>query len=103
MSLIRNRQKSVIANGSTNYTGWITLEEGGVATLEGTFSATVTLQRLGSDGVIVDVTDNNGLVSTMTLPGTYTLSPNQTPSQYRLNCKNGAYTSGTVVMMIEGK
>lgn len=103
MALARNRQMVVTADGATNQTSWITLKHGGVITLEGSFSATVTLQRKGSDGNIVDVTNNSAIVSVFTQPGTYTLTPDEVPAQYRLNCKQGSFISGTLNAMIEGR
>lgn len=103
MSLARNRRLTVTADATTNQTGWCTCKSGGVVTLEGTFVGTVTLQRRGADGNIVDVTNNSAAVTTFTAAGTYTISPNMVPAEYRLNMKSGAYTSGTCAMMIEGK
>lgn len=102
----RNRQLIVTADATTNQTAFITLKQGGMVTIEapGAISATVTLQRKGSDGNIVDVTNNSGVVTTFTAVGTYTISPNLVPGQYRLNMKSGAYVSGQpITMMIEGR
>lgn len=103
---IRNRSLIVTADGASNQTGFITLKLGGIVTIEaaGAISATVTLQRKGSDGNIVDVTDNSGTVTTFTKTGTYTLNPDQVGAQYRLNMKSGAYVSGQpITMLIEGR
>lgn len=102
MGLARKRILVVTADGTTNQTGWCSCRSGGIVTLEGTFSATVTLQRRGADGVTVDVTNNAAVVTTFTAPGTYTMSPG-VQAEYRLNCKSGAYVSGTATMMIEGR
>lgn len=102
MALARNRKFIVSADGAANQTGWLTLRKGGVVTLEGTFVATVTLERLDAYGNIVAVTDNSGGATTFTLPGTYTIDPASTAANYRLNCQSGDFTSGPMTMMIEG-
>lgn len=103
MGLARRRSLTVSADGVNNQTAWISIKNGGVVSLEGTFAATVTLQRRGADGNIIDVTDNSGVISTFTLAGTYTMTPASTQAEYRLNCKSGAFVSGPMIMMIEGR
>lgn len=103
MGFARSRSLTVTADGATNQTAWNSLKKGGVVTLAGTFVATATLQRRGADGNIRDVTNNSGVVTTFTAPGTYTLAPAETQAEYRLNCKAGAFTSGSLGMMIEGR
>lgn len=103
MGLARKRVFTVTADGSTNQTAWCSIKAGGIVTLEGTFLGTVTLQRRGADGNTVDVTNNSAVVTTFTAAGTYTLTPVGVQAEYRLNMKAGAYTSGTCVMMIEGR
>lgn len=103
MGFARSRSLAVAADGLTNQTAWISLKKGGIVTVRGTFSATATLQRRGSDGNIVDVTNNSGVVTTFTAVGTYTLAPTETQAEYRLNVKSGAWVSGTMNLMIEGR
>lgn len=101
--MARSRSFTVSADGANNQTPFISLREGGLVTLEGTFVGTVTLQRKGSDGNIVDATGNTGTIVTYTAKGTYTIDCGQTQGLYRLNCKSGAFTSGPLIMMIEGR
>lgn len=105
MGFARMRSLTVSADGANNQTAWCSCKFGGVITIEvpGTMTGTVTLQRRGRDGVIVDVTDNSGTVTTFTKAGTYTMSPMSTQAEYRLNCKSGAFTTGPFTMMIEGR
>lgn len=107
MGLARYRKITLSGNGgpADQATGWCTLKYGGIVTFENTGSlvATFTLQRLGPDGVISDVTNNSGTVTTFAAAGTYTLNPDLVPAQYRLNCKSGAYTSGSGSAVIEGR
>lgn len=100
---VRNRQLTVSADGVSNQTPFLTCKKGGMVTLEGTFVATVTPQRRGVDGNIVDVTDSGGAVTTFTLPGTYPLNPEWVAGDYRLNIKSGAFTSGSIIMLLEGR
>lgn len=102
-ALARNRQLTVTADATTNQTGWITLKKGGVVTIRNAGTNPFTLQRMGSDGNAVDVTNNAGATTVFTANGTYTITPTETPAQYRLNCKSGAYVSGTSNVMIEGR
>lgn len=101
--MARYRSLVVTADGANNQTAPCTLRRGGIATLEGTFVATVTLQRKDPLGNWVDVTSNAGAVMTFTGPGTYTISPFDNWAQYRLNCKPGAFTSGSLTMIMEGR
>lgn len=107
MGFSRYRKITISSNGgpADQYTGWCSCREGGVVTIENTGSlvATWTLQRLGPDGVISDVTDNNGNVTKFTAAGTYSVNPQLISSQYRVNCKSGAYTSGSGSAMIDGR
>ena len=81
----------------------INLRSGGVLTLTGTWSATVTLQRkLPDESGWVDVTNNSGTATTFTTNGTFSISPSDSPSLWRWGVKTGNYTSGTVVGFIEG-
>lgn len=99
----RNRQLVVTADGANNQTAPCTLRRGGIVTLEGTFTATVTPERKDPNGNWVAVTDNTGTAVLFTKPGTYTLTPLDNWAQYRLNCKPGSFTSGTLTMIIEGR
>lgn len=107
MGLARYRKLTINSNGgpADQFTAWNTLKNGGIVTIENTGSlvAVWTLQRLGPDGVTVDVTNNSGVVTTFNAAGTYSLSPQLVPAQYRLNCKSGAYTSGSGSGMLEGR
>lgn len=100
MSLpVRNRQDSLSANSL--FSKVITLKNGGILTLEGVWVATVSLFRIGSDGNRVPVTGNTGTPVTFTANGTYTIAPNLVAGQYQWGTT--AYTSGTVVGMLEGR
>lgn len=103
MGYSRSRSLTVAADGATNQTGWISLKKGGVVTISGTLTGAITLQRRGADGVVNDVTDNVGAVSTFTAVGTYTLTPAETQAEYRLNAKSGAVSAFPFTMMIEGR
>lgn len=106
MGFARRRQIIVTADGANNQTPWISLKKGGVAIISapGAISATATLQRRNADGSIVDVTSNAGAVTTFTTTGTFTIAPNETQAEYRLNMKSGAYVSGQpITMAIEGR
>jgi hypothetical protein len=86
----------------------LAIKTGGILTLTGTFSATVSLQRLLEGTSIasptwVDVTNNAGVVTTFTLPGTYTIEPLSVPGIFRWGVKTGSYTSGTVVGTLAGQ
>lgn len=82
----------------------ITLKTGGVLTLTGTWTATVTLQRYESVGAAwVDVTSNAGSAFAPTGNGTYSIDPSYVSADYRFGVKTGNFTSGTVVGTIEGK
>lgn len=103
-ALARNRQITVTAtSASDRATPWILLKHGGVVTIEGGGSNPFVLERMGSDGVIVPVTNNAAAAVSFTTNGTYTLSPAKTPAQYRLNQKASTYVSGTSTAMIEGR
>lgn len=83
----------------------IAIKTGGLLTLTGTFTATVSLQRLldGTASTWVDVTNNSGTATTFTTIGTYTISPIAVPGIYRWGVKTGNYTSGTVVGTLAGQ
>lgn len=78
------------------------MKQGGVATISGTITGAVTLQRRGADMVWRDVTSNAGVVSTFTAVGTYTIAPSMVQAEYRLNAKLGAVSAFPFVMMLEG-
>lgn len=102
MTLPRRRALAVTADGASNQTGWISLKEGGVVTVTGTITGAITLQRRDAAGVISDVTNNSGVITTFTAVGTYTIGPNKTRSEYRLNAKSGAISGVPFNMSIEG-
>jgi len=86
----------------------LAIKTGGLLTLTGTFSATVSLQRLLDGTTIasptwVDVTNNEGTVVTFALTGTYTIEPLSVPGIFRWGVKTGAYTSGTVTGTLAGQ
>lgn len=98
----RRRTASITAQNT--FSDPIALRKGGVLTLTGTWSATVSVQRYdeGSAGW-VDVTNNSGTAFTATANGTYSIAPAETNALYRFGVKTGAFTSGTVVGSIEGR
>lgn len=102
MGFARSRKVTVTADGANNQTPWCSCKKGGIATIAGTITGAVTLQRKGADNVIVDVTDNSGTVITFTKIGTYTISPSLTQAEYRLNAKAGAVSAFPFTMMVEG-
>lgn len=82
----------------------LALKTGGVLTLTGTFTATVSLQRqVEGTTTWADVTNNSGTATTFTTIGTYTISPVAVPAIYRWGVKTGNYTSGTVVGTLAGQ
>lgn len=97
------RHRAFSLSAQNTFSPWITLKRGGVITIEGTWSATMTLQRRGADGVIVDATNNTPTVVTYTANGTYTIDPNFPAADYRVGIKTMAYTSGTATGIIEGR
>lgn len=106
MGFARRRQIIVTADGANNQTPWISLKRGGIALISapGAISATTTLQRRDALGNITDVTNNAGVVTTFTTVGTFTIGPNETQAEYRLNMKSGAYVSGQpITLAIEGR
>jgi|GEM_PF-2009506 len=79
----------------------IAAKRGGILTLSGTWTATVSLQRRGANAVWVDVTNNSGTATTFTANGTYTVSPMDVPANFRFGVKTGNFTSGSIVGTIE--
>lgn len=98
--MARSRTDTISAQNT--FSKPIALRSGGVLTLSGTFSATVSLQRKGVSGTWVDVTNNSGSATTFTATGTYTVAPSETSAEYRWGVKTGNYTSGSVVGVFEG-
>jgi len=86
----------------------LAIKTGGILTLTGTWTATVSLQRL-LDGTTlaiptwVDVTNNSGTATTFTTNGTFTISPIAVPGVYRWGVKTGNFTSGTIVGVLAGQ
>ena len=86
----------------------LAINTGGLLTLTGTFTATVSLQRL-LDGTSldsptwIDVTNNSGTATTFTTVGTYTIAPIAVPGVYRWGIKTGNYTSGSAVGTLSGQ
>lgn len=86
----------------------LALKTGGLLTLTGTWTATVSLQRLLDSSTLasptwVDVTNNSGTATTFTANGTYTISPIAVPGIYRWGVKTGNFTSGTVAGVLAGQ
>lgn len=99
---IRNRTAAI--TGTNQFTPWMTLRQGGIITVTGTFSATLVLQRRGADGNAVPVTNNSGSAVTFTAVGTYTIDPNKFGGDYRVGiATGGTYTSGTANVLLEGR
>jgi len=96
------RSRSLSITAQNTFSAPNKMSKGGVLTLSGTFVATVSLQRRGTDLVWVDVTNNAGAAQVFTVPGTYTISPSRTSADYRFGVKTGNFTSGTVVGLLEG-
>ena len=92
MGSARSRKLVVTADATTNQTAWCSCKEGGFVTLEGLFSANVTLQRRGADGNAVNVTNSAGGAVTLTLPGTYPIDTCGVQAEYRLNCPSGNFS-----------
>lgn len=94
------RRRIATLTGTTQQTPWCSMKRGGMVTLEGTWVGTVTLMRRGADGNAVTATNNSDAAITFTANGTYTLLPNMVQAEYALQCT--AYTSGSIVAMLEG-
>lgn len=103
MGQARRRALTVTADGANNQTVWNSLKKGGIVTITGTITGAVTLQRRDAAGVISDVTNNSGTVSTFTAVGTYTIDPAESQAEYRLNAKSGAVSAFPFTMSIEGR
>lgn len=97
----RNRSDTLTAQNT--FSKVLTLRAGGVLTLEGTWSATVSLYRVGTDGNRVPVTNNSGSAITFTANGTYAIAPSATPAQYQWGVATGNFTSGSIVGTLEGR
>lgn len=97
----RHKTDSIAAQNT--FSTPIALKTGGILTLSGTFTATVSLQRKDADGTWHDVTNNSGTATTFTAAGTFTVSPVDVPADYRWGVKTGNYTSGTVTGVFEGR
>lgn len=98
------RQRKATITAQNTFSAGITLKKGGVLTLTGTWSATVSIQRYDkATAAWVDVTNNSGTATTFTANGTYTIAPNEASAQYRFGAKTGNFTSGSIVGSIEGK
>lgn len=99
--MAKNRQDTISAQDT--FSSPLTMKAGGVLTLRGTWTATVSLQRKEKGGNWVDVTNNSGTATTFTANGTYTVSPMGTVADYRWGVKSGNYTSGSVLGTLEGR
>lgn len=103
MGLARSRSLTVAADGANNQTAPCSIKQGGVATISGTITGAVTLQRRGADNVWRDCTTDAGAVITYTTVGTYRIAPALTQAEYRLNAKAGAVSAFPFTMMLEGR
>jgi hypothetical protein len=100
--MARTRTNTIAAQNS--FSSPITLKKGGVLTLTGTWTATVTVQRYDTGSAAwVDVTNNSGTATTFTTNGTFTIAPNDVQALYRWGVKTGNFTSGSIVGSIEGR
>ena len=82
----------------------LALKTGGVLTLTGTWTATVSLQRqVEGTTTWVDVTNNSGTATTFTTNGTFTISPVAVPATYRWGVKTGNFTSGSIAGTLAGQ
>jgi len=82
----------------------IALKTGGLLTLTGTWTATVSVQRLVEGTTTwVDVTNNSGTAFTATTNGTYNITPVSVPGVYRWGVKTGNFTSGSIVGTLAGQ
>ena len=99
--MARNRKNTITAQNS--FSSPISLRKGGILTLTGTWTATVSLQRydVGSAGW-VDVTNNSGTATTFTTNGTFSIAPFEAAASFRWGVKTGNFTSGSLVGTIEG-
>lgn len=102
MGYERSRSLTVAADGANNQTAPCSIKQGGKATISGTITGAVTLQRRGADMVWRDATTNAGVVITYTAVGTYDIIGNWSQAEYRLNAKAGAVSAFPFTMMIEG-
>lgn len=96
------RKRTNTLTAQNTFSDPITLKKGAILTLSGTWVATVSLQRRGSDNNWVDVTNNSGVPTTFATNGTYTVGPFTAPADYRWGPKTGAFTSGSIVGTLEG-
>lgn len=84
--------QKTIADQNT-FTDWVQTGEKVSLLLDGTFSATVTLQAQMLDGTVVDVT-------TKTAAGITHLDANGVP--HRAGVKTGGFTSGSINVYLKG-
>jgi len=100
--MARTRPNTIAAQNT--FSDPITLKKGGILTLTGTWSATVTVQRYDTGtSAWVDVTNNSGTAFTATANGTYSIAPFEYAANYRWGVKTGAFTSGSIVGTIQGQ
>jgi hypothetical protein len=95
-------------NAPNTFSQPLAIKTGGLLTLTGTFTATISVQRLLEGTTVasptwVDVTNNSGTAFTATLIGTYTVAPISVPGIYRWGIKTGNYTSGSAVGTLSGQ
>jgi hypothetical protein len=94
-----SRTNSIAAQNT--FSSPLTLTDGAILTLTGTWAGTISFQRKAKDGNWYDVTNNSGAATTFTTNGTYAIDPRGAVADYRWGFKTGAYTSGTCVGFLE--
>lgn len=86
-------RKDKTITAENQFTDFLRISEKGVVTLEGTFSATLTLQmKKGGTSGIIDV-------DTVTTGGRYTFDGYG--DDWRIGVKTGGYSSGTIEARIQ--
>lgn len=96
------RSRSASLTAQNTFSDPVFAKKGGRYSLSGTWVATVSLQRK-VNGTWTDVTNSSGTAITHTGNGTFDISPNEVLGEFRVGIKTGNYTSGTVVIFLEGK
>lgn len=95
------RYRSLTISAADQFTDPITLRKGGIATISGTFVATIAVQKRGADGVFKNVSDNYGVELTFDAPSnTISINPNGITGDYRIGAT--AFTSGDPFVEIQG-
>jgi len=100
-----NRKRTKTITAQNTFTDPIFIKKGGRVRLSGTFTATVSLQiRDVDNSTWADVTDNSGNLVAWTTSGVFTINPPfGLVGEFRVGIKTGGYTSGTIVVTLEGR